>query len=216
MNQQNICLNVGCWTDIAEEWLNVDASFYVRLSKIPVVGLAILSALKAPQFPPSVCHGDLVKGLNLPPESCQLIFASHVLEHLSLEDFERALSNLYIYLKSDGILRIIVPDLAWYAKKYIQSLSEPEKSSQAATEFMDISFLGYRASRRTLYHRLQEILSNSRHQWMWDEPSLRTALEKQGFKDIKRCKYQDWSDPRFQLVEKKNRHYQSICVEATK
>lgn len=216
MNNQNICLNVGCWTDIAEGWLNIDASFYVKLSKIPVVGSTILSALKAPQFPSSVCYGDMVKGLNLQPESCQLIFASHVLEHLSLEDFDRALNNLYVYLKSGGTLRIIVPNLEAYAKNYLKTLSVPEKSSQAADKFMNISFLGYKSSRRTIYHRLQEVLSNSRHQWMWDEPSLKTALEKHGFKDIKRCKYQDWSDQRFELVEKKKRHYLSICLEANK
>jgi hypothetical protein len=214
--RDNLCLNVGCWTDVAEEWINVDASVYVKISKIPMVGSLILSTLKAPRFPPSIYCGDVVKGLNIKQNSCQLIFVSHVLEHLSLTDFYLALKNLYSYLRKDGIIRIIVPDLESYINDYLKQKSNPNTTTQAAYKLMKNSYLGYQPSRRTLYHRWREILANSRHQWMWDEASLTAALREQGFKNIKKHEYGHWSDPRFQLVEKKERHYQAICLEATK
>lgn len=216
MSNHDLCLNVGCWTSVAEGWLNVDASVYVRLSKIPLLGSPILSAINAPQFPTSIQCGDLVKGLNIASNSCQLIFASHILEHLTLSDFNRALDNLYSYLKSEGILRVIVPDLETYIKDYLEQRANPQTASKAAYTLMKKSFLGNQGSRRSFYHRFQEIFANSRHQWMWDQPSLTEALENHGFKNIRRCYYGDWADPRFELVEEKDRHWQAICLEATK
>lgn len=66
------------------------------------------------------------------------------------------------------------------------------------------------------YKRLVEVFSNSRHQWMWDEPSLLDALAQQGFKNIRQRDYGEWSDQRFEAVEKQDRHWNAICMEATK
>jgi len=216
MNKNGICLNIGCWIDVAEGWENIDASPYVKISKIPLIGSRVLSAIGAPTFPKSIKHGDLLKGLNLQPESCELIFASHVLEHLSLADFDVALKNIYLYLQPGGILRIIVPDLEKYVKTYLTQRSDNSLSSKAAHKFMHNSFLGNTGSRITIKERLKELFSNSRHQWMWDEPSLTEALTKHGFKNIRRCEYGDWSNPKFGTVERKDRHGDAICIEAIK
>lgn len=216
MNQDELCLNIGSWLDVAQGWTNVDSSAYIRISQIPIIGSLILSAVHAPSIPQSIIYGDLVKGLKIEPNSCKLIFASHILEHLSLADFHVALNNLYVYLQPQGILRIIVPDLKQYINQYTQQLSEESKANQAAHSFIFGSGLGYKKTRQSLSHRFQEILSNSRHQWMWDEPSLSTALSKHGFKDIRRCKYGEWQDTRFAAVEKEKRHWNSLCLEATK
>ncbi len=216
MDRDGICLNIGCWLDVAPGWKNLDASVYVRLSKIPFLGNHILSAIRAPQFPSAIEYGDLVKGLNLAENSCKLIFASHILEHLSLPDFEIAINNIYFYLQLGGTLRLIVPDLEAYVHKYLTERGDASLSPRAAHNFMRTSFLGETASRRTLWQRFLEVFSNSRHQWMWDEPSLTAALQKQGFKNVKRCKYGDWADEQFAAVENKKRHWDAICLEATK
>jgi len=216
MQDNDLCLNIGCWLDVAEGWENIDASPYVRLSKIPLIGNSLLSVMGAPQFPPGIKYGDLIKGLKLPPNSCQLIFASHVLEHFTLPDFHTALKNLYWYLQPGGTLRVIVPDLEKYVKSYLAQRSDLASAAQAAHNFMKISFLGETASRSTMFLRLKEVFSNSRHQWMWDEPSLSKALEERGFKDIRRCNYGDWADDRFGAVENYKRHWDAVCLEATK
>ncbi len=211
-----IYLHIGCWQDVAEGWENFDASIYVKISKIPLIGNQLLSILKAPQFPDKIKYGDVIKGINIEPNSCKLIFASHVLEHLTLSDFHTALNNIYTYLKPGGTVRIIVPDLQQYAQKYLQQITNQSEAKQASYIFMDASYLGDKDSRKTFLQRVKSIFSNSRHQWMWDEPSLTDVLEKQGFKNIKRCYYGDWSDEKFALVERKDRHDEAICLEATK
>ena len=216
MNTGGICLNIGCWVDAPKEWENVDASPYVKISKIPIFGPLIISAVSAPKLPSSVKYGDLLKGLNIKPESCELVFASHVLEHLSLSDFHIALNNIYSYLQPGGIFRAIVPDLEQYIGKYKEHRSEHALATKAAHKFMQDSGIGQTESRKDIQQRLREVFSNSRHQWMWDEPSLSDALIQHGFKNIQRCNYGDWSDPRFGLVENKGRHWDAICLEATK
>ncbi|MBD1933183.1 MULTISPECIES: hypothetical protein [Cyanophyceae] len=75
--------------------------------------------------------------------------------------------------------------------------------------------LGNTGSRITIKERLKELFSNSRHQWMWDEPSLTEASIKHGFKNIRRCEYGNWSNP-IGTVESKDRHGDAICIEVTK
>jgi predicted SAM-dependent methyltransferase len=212
MSIQGICLNIGSGLDAPEQWLNIDSSPTLTFSKIPLIGRPILSMLNGPQWPKAVKSGDLIRGLSLTENSCELIFASHVLEHLSVSDCQTALKNIFYYLKPEGTFRVIVPDLEALIADY--QTSQP--SSEAAWDFMDASGIGCKASRSTFRKRLAEAISNSRHQWMWDESSLKGVLAKQGFKNIRRCQYGEWSDSRFSLVEKEGRHIKAVCLEASK
>ena len=111
MSKDVICLNIGCGLDAPEGWVNIDSSPSLKLSKIPIANPLLLSILRSPDWPQSVKIGDLVKGLKIADSSCDLVFASHILEHLPLSDFSAALENIHSYLKTGGVLRIIVPDL---------------------------------------------------------------------------------------------------------
>ena len=214
--QENLCLNIGCGLDAPDEWLNIDASPGLRLSKIPLLGGYLQAILKLPAWPKSVRYGDLIKGLNIRQESCGLIFASHILEHLSLSDFQTAVNNIYLYLKPGGILRAIVPDLEKLAAVYAEQLKDGSLSAQSAHNFIKTSGIGCENSRKHLSGRIREAFSNSRHQWLWDEMSLSYSFKQQGFSKIRRCKYGDWSDPMFGLVENQARHENAVCIEAIK
>ena len=115
-DKKGICLNVGCGLIAPSGWTSFDSSFTLKLARIPIVGKNILRVINGPDWPSSVLCGDIVKGLNISFESCDLIFASHVLEHISLSDFHIAMNNIYSYLKKGGIFRTIVPDLNYYIK----------------------------------------------------------------------------------------------------
>ena len=60
------------------------------------------------------------------------------------------------------------------------------------------------------------MLSNSRHQWMWDAPSLRFLLERHGFVEVRRAIFGDSKDPRFHSVERETRFVDAIALEAVK
>ncbi|NJL62221.1 MAG: methyltransferase domain-containing protein [Methylacidiphilales bacterium] len=213
---QGICLHVGCGLNVVEGWENIDASPSLRIAQIPVIGRSILAMSGGPKWSQNVSYGDIIQGLNKKDNTCQLIFAAHVLEHLSLTDFQTALANIFKYLKPEGIFRFIVPDLKQYIDSYIQQYNDSSLSPIAAQQFLQESLVGCSTSRKDIYLRLREALSNSRHQWMWDEPSLIHALSQQGFKQVRRCEYGDWSDTRFSGVEKKENYLQAIGIEAIK
>jgi Methyltransferase domain len=213
---QGICLHLGCGLNTPEEWENIDASPSLRLSKIPLFGHSLLALSQVPQWSRKVKYGDIISGLNYKNNSCRLIFAAHVLEHLSLADFQTALGNIYQYLQPEGTFRFIVPDLKHYIDNYIQQYDDASASPMAAQQFLGESLIGCSASRKNLYLRLREALSNSRHQWMWDKPSLVYALSQQGFKQVRQCEYGDWSDGRFSFVEKADNYLNAIGIEAVK
>src|SRR5436853_7520462 len=111
-------LHYGCGLHAAEGWLNCDASPTLRLQRLPGFG-AVFRRMLRPTFPLAIHYGDIVKGLSVPPESCDAIYCSHVLEHLSLEDCRRALTNTYRYLKRGGTFRCVLPDFEQQIQTYL-------------------------------------------------------------------------------------------------
>ena len=200
------CSFVGCPT----EWQNFDSSFTLKWERIPLIGRAYTK--NARRFPTNVMPGDIVKGLPVPEGVCHGIFASHVLEHLPLEDFHKALDNTIRILRPGGIFRVIVPDLEWAAREYIRRLDEHDSS---ANEFLlRETCLGREKRDKGLAALLWRWLTTSEHQWMWDAPSLRKALEAHGFKMIRSCNFGDCEDPIFSLVEAKGRFANAVAIEA--
>jgi len=88
-----IKMNLGCGLSIANGWINVDGSPTVRLQRLPIVG-AFFRLTISPKFPASVKYGDVCTSLPFPNESVDIIYSSHMLEHLSLEDFRLALEEI--------------------------------------------------------------------------------------------------------------------------
>lgn len=213
-----LCVNVGCGLSTGANWVNIDSSPSLRLSRLPLIGRVLVRVARLPDWPPSVLYGDIVRGTGIQPGSCDLIFASHVLEHLSEEDCARALAHIYASLRPGGYFRCIVPDLETYARRYIGGLAAGDRSlaGEAGPEFMRHTRLGKAESRAPMGVRLREALSNARHQWMWDRHSLSAALCRVGFQNVEVRPFGAWADERFGEVEEKERHADSVCLEAQK
>ena len=116
---EGLLVQYGCGFSAPPGWRNFDASPTLRFERLPIVGK--LHSRNGERFPANVEYGDIVKGLPLAHDSCAAVYASHVLEHLSLEDFQTALTNTFALLKSGGLFRLVVPDLETLAKKYLAS-----------------------------------------------------------------------------------------------
>jgi hypothetical protein len=193
----------GCGLCTGRSWANYDSSPTLCLQRVPLLGPMLLRAAGAVPFPPEARYGDICRGRLAPRWSCAGIYASHVLEHLSLEDFAVALRHTFEMLQPGGVFRLIVPDLAARAKRYVASLDAG--ADEANSAFMRSSHLGMETRPRGLPGALRGHFGNSAHLWMWDEPSLARALRLAGFVAIRRCAFNDCEDPMFREVEEEDR-----------
>jgi predicted SAM-dependent methyltransferase len=96
------CLNLGCGRRFQPQWTNVNF----------VAG------------GDGVIAHDLRKGIPFPDASFDVVYHSHVLEHFSQEDASRFLRECLRVLRPGGILRVVVPDLEFLARSYLQSLEQ--------------------------------------------------------------------------------------------
>ena len=197
----------GCGSHAPSGWKNFDASPTLRFERLPLIGR--LYTKNEQRFPNDVEYGDIVKGIPLPKESCEAIYASHVLEHLSLSEFRVALVNTYRLLTNGSLFRLVVPDLEILARRYLES-DEPA----AASSFMEATSLGVSERQRGLRGLATIWLGNSSHLWMWDLKSIRQELSAVGFTDIRRCCLGD--EPVFEDVEQESRFVDALAVQCRK
>lgn len=94
-------LNLGCGSAFHPDWVNLD-SF--------------------PAAPGIVAH-DLNAALPFPDGRFDVVYASHVLEHLDPNAGLRLLCECNRILGHKGILRVVVPDLERIASLYLESLA---------------------------------------------------------------------------------------------
>lgn len=201
----------GCGFTAPDGWLNFDASPTLRFERIPVFGR--MYTRNKQRFPANVLYGDIVKGLPVKRGSCQGVYCSHILEHLSLEDFKVALKNTFEILKPGGIFRCVVPDLKIAAEDYLKASQDDNNASIA---FIENILLGVKKKERGLFGMLKSSIGNSHHLWMWDYKSLAEQLETVGFKDIRTCQYGDCKDLHFNRVEEKARFEKAVAIECRK
>jgi SAM-dependent methyltransferase len=168
----------------------------LRLQRLPAIGKLLRNR---PRFPDGVRYGDILRGLPLADGSVDGIYASHVLEHLSRADCTVALKNTIRLLRPGGLFRLIVPDLEARARTYLERLHGGD--AQANSWFMRNAGLGSEHRRRGAAALARTAFGNAQHLWMWDESSVRDALGHAGFVDIRRCWFDDCTDPAFRLVE---------------
>jgi hypothetical protein len=114
------CVQFGCGHSAPDCWLNYDASPTLRFERLPLIGR--LYTHNKQRYPQGVNSGDLLKGLPKLDQSCDGVYASHLLEHLALEDFHKGLRETRPILKPGGRFRLFVPDFAALLRQYVESI----------------------------------------------------------------------------------------------
>ena len=206
-------IQYGCGLSSPNQWINFDSSPTLRIQKTPIIG-KLFKSIMSVKFPRNILYGDILKGLPVANNSCDGIYCSHVLEHLSLDDFQLALKNTYKLLKKGGIFRLVVPDLEIEARNYVDRLNR--KDSMASISFMENTLLGKKSRQKNLKAFITSFYGNSSHLWMWDYLSLSKELEEIGFLKIRACKFNDSEDKLFNLVEDSSRFINSVAIECRK
>lgn len=205
----NNAVQFGCGLCAPENWRNFDCSPALRLQRLPLLGGFFVGQYG--RFPANVRYGDIVRGLPLQEGSCQYVYSSHVLEHLSLKDFRLALKEVHRLLAPSGVFRFVMPDLEFLAQQYLQ-----DSSPEASVTFMQESYLGVADRPRGMRGFLKSWLGNSHHLWMWDEKSMRQELERVGFQDARRASYHDSTHAIFLDVESEERWTNALAMECIK
>jgi predicted SAM-dependent methyltransferase len=99
-------LNLGCGNRYFPEWINIDFSSRDQ----------------------NIYNYNILKGLPFQDNEIEVIYCSHLLEHLKLEEAMNLLSECHRALKNDGILRLVVPDLQNIVNQYITLINELEEN----------------------------------------------------------------------------------------
>lgn len=203
-------LQIGAGLDGPQSWMNVDASPTLRLQRLPIIG-RLMQRVLSPRFSPSVVYGDVVQGLKLHDGSARVVYSSHLLEHLALEDLKLALREVHRVLTPGGVFRSVLPDLGCDVQRYLQTDAEDR-----ASQFMRSTLLGLERRERGLPHALRSWLGNSQHLWMWDYRSMAHRLSQAGFTEVRLARHGDSSDPVFAEVERVERWDDAFGFECRK
>lgn len=130
---QKLKLNIGCGLTVLSGWVNIDSSLNAWLAnwswlrRIFFILHVIPSAHANIPWPKNIYSYNIRKGLPFHDNSTEIIYSSHFLEHLNKRDALFFMKECYRVLDYEGIIRIIVPDLAKYTEQYIKRIREESK-----------------------------------------------------------------------------------------
>lgn len=123
METEKLLLNLGCGSNFHPHWRNLDL---------------------VPQAQ-EVEQANLAQGIPCESNAADVVYHSHVLEHLTRSDAKAFVAECFRVLKPGGILRIAVPDLEQIAGYYLKSLrqawEEPNSVHLANHQWMQLELL---------------------------------------------------------------------------
>lgn len=240
-------LNLACGTKMHRGWNNLDFSPYTRLARRPWLvrllrAVGFLSPLRQQRLAavdPGVICWDLRRGIPFPPDTFDVIYSSHFVEHLDRAVVPAHLAECRRVLKPGGILRVVVPDLELIARKYVQALDRLDSGEAAAESVRTwaISDLfdqmvrkgaSGASEQKAWVARLERLIrggaarTGELHRWMYDRHSLTAEFRNAGFRDARARGAFDSGVPRwgeFELdVDENGEEYKpaSLYVEGSK
>jgi len=210
-------VNVGCGATPINGWLNFDNSLTVRLAAFPMLlpWLRRLQLLNGEQlaFARSVAEhrvewAEATRTLPLRDASVEVLYSSHMLEHLDHSERDRFLKEAKRVLVPGGIIRLVVPDLAKMIRNYSQTGD--------ADTFVASTLLSTDRP-AGLLARLRLLLVGTRHHaWMYDAGSLERLLISHGFVRATSMPPGETLIPNPGPLNLREREDESVFVEATK
>jgi len=180
----SIRVNVGCGKTPTKGWHNYDNSWSIRLAWFfpPLVTkfLNILGLLTTQQMDfidfsrsSNIRWANATKRIPEKNDSVDVIYSSHMLEHLGKKEACFFLEEARRVLRHGGVIRLAVPDLKCLVNNYLED--------EDADNFVEATFLAI-SRENTAAGKLREFFVGPRnHRWMYDGLSLCKLLESCGF-----------------------------------
>jgi SAM-dependent methyltransferase len=187
MTGRRVKLNLGCGLVRPDGWTNTDSSLNSLLQKFPL-GKGLARRLSRTVYDAgNATYMNLNRPWPYGDESVDVVYASHLFEHLTRKHATLFLNEAYRTLKPGGVIRLVVPDLQQLAREYVTRAESGDP--EASHEFLYCLNLHrdgqYGDGRRLpvrVVNRLQAF--PSQHKYMYDRLSLRARLEAAGFVDL--------------------------------
>lgn len=208
-----IKVNIGCGTTIAEDWVNIDNSFNITLSRIPLLKIILLKSKLINQsiyknWPKNIIKHDVTKGLPFKNCSVDYIYSSHFIEHITREQAIQLMAECYRVLKYKGVMRIVVPDLKKISQSYIQNNIDADKFLESLHVIPSF--------KKTTYAEkiFPWLFTKDKHKYMYDFESLSKLLVKVGFEKVTLTDYRQGVVPDIQKLD--NRADESLFLEVQK
>jgi SAM-dependent methyltransferase len=206
-----LILNLGCGTKTSPACVNIDWSMYLRLRRnalLQRLAPMVLTGERKQRFrslPDSLVVHDLRKGIPAETGTVDVVYHSHVLEHIDRDAAPGFQREILRVLKPGGIQRIVVPDLEVLCTRYLADFTGRVVADDHDEHVADmIEQMVRRESSGTagqppVRRKLENLfMGDARrrgetHQWMYDRISLPALVERCGFVDPKVHDY-DTSD----------------------
>jgi predicted SAM-dependent methyltransferase len=216
-SRRGLRLNLGCGLFTAEGWENVDKSFGPYLTRHPTVKKTLhqVGLLSSQQYhthwPSNIRRVDVAKRTPWKPGSVEVIYSSHLLEHLTRSEARTFLQRCLTILRSEGLIRLALPDLKQLVDTYIRE--KEMHNSGAADMFIENLYLVDEYSHHPPIRRLLLSTLHRDHRWMYDAESLTRLLTELGFVEIKSCNFREGTCPDMDRLEHR---LDSFFIEARK
>lgn len=161
-------LHIGCGKCILPQWLNTDINPYTD----------------------DVLFFDITKPFPFIDASFKYIFAEHVVEHITFDEFLSTLREIFRVLMPGGVFRIATPALEFLIDLYNNSTNVNN------SKYINWSIENFASNTiKSANYKIQDLaiitfnnlMHNWGHQFIYNAAILETTLLMIGFKNVKRC-----------------------------
>jgi SAM-dependent methyltransferase len=196
-------LHLGAFDQVVDGWVNTDVTPHLMVARIPGLPWLLHRAGRlSDERYGAYADGrfrrlrylDLTRRFPVPDDTVAAIYSSHTLEHLRVDEAERALAECHRVLAHGGVLRIAVPDLDATVAGY---------DPAAPDDFLDGLYQG-RSARDN---------ANARHWWHYNAGSLGARMAAAGFSEVTQRGFREGSCPDLEKIEYRQ---WSLFMEAVK
>jgi predicted SAM-dependent methyltransferase len=208
-------VNVGCGSTPTSGWINLDNSPSVRLARWPIL-VRMLSRVhflddRSSKFASiarqeNIRYADASRRIPLADNSAEVVYSSHMIEHLDRREAKAFLLEVNRILRPGGMVRLAAPDLGLLLKSYVDSGDADDFIARSHT---------CRERPRGVLPRVKVALSGPRHHlWMYDGRSLVRMLCDAGFVDARVMSAGTTDIPDPGSLDLAERAAESVYVEA--
>lgn len=215
-------LNLGCGYRTHDACVNIDWSIPLRLKRSRIgarVAPMILTGDRLRHFnsmSSRVVLHDLRRGIPYSDATVDVVYHSHLLEHLGRDDVHTFFAEVLRVLRPGGVHRVVVPDWEYLCRRYLTHLEVSDQDSGARQHHdnyigdMIAQMVRQEAAGTSQQRTVRRLVENTMlgdarrrgevHRWMYDRITLALLLQREGFTNINQVDHRNSSIPNWDQI----------------